>query len=172
MPNQRRCASIWTMRHVDSLLRLTVLALCSVAATGASLDLSNDADGRERSLPPPPQLGPPASEEPFLTRRPRIVRPGTLMTLSGGGFIPGERVVIEFATRELGAARANTSGRFNGKHVRFPRDWRLAGAESIRATGEQSLVHVERPIQVRCKRGYRRRGSFCLAPGAPGFSGP
>ena len=112
------------------------------------------------------------NEESFLKRRPRIVRPGTLMTLSGGGFQPGERVVIMFSTEELGAATANTSGRFNGKRVRFPRDWGFAGQSSIRATGEQSILTVERPIEIRCKHGYRQRLSSCVAPGTPGFGGP
>jgi hypothetical protein len=172
-------AQVGKVPYIDSLLRQAILAVCGAAAIWGGLALRADDGAAEPSPSPGPDLpalrpdpGPDEGEEPFLKRRPRTVQPGTLMTLSGGGFKPGERVVIKFATTELGGATANTSGRFNGKRVRFPRDWAFAGQSSIRATGEQSVVTVERPIEVRCKTGYRQRLSSCLAPGTPGYSGP
>ena len=164
--------AFWT-----SLPGILTGAAATIGAVAALLALfvgddSPDNGRPEPAQPPPPALGPAGNEEPFLKRRPGIVQPGTLMTLSGGGFSPGERVVIEFKTKELGAATANTSGRFNGKRVRFPRDEEFAGSFSIRASGERSLVSVNRPIEVRCKDGYRQRLSSCFAPGTPGFDGP
>jgi hypothetical protein len=77
------------------------------------------------------------------------------------------RVLDDGARRPHG----QTSGRFNGKQVRFPGDWRFAGSGFIHAIGEQRVVHVGRPLEV-SKEGDRQRLSSLFCAGHAGFAGP
>ena len=74
--------------------------------------------------------------------------PGTALSVSGGGFAPGERVRLRFHSTELVSVTANGEGAFSGASVRVPVDWKFKGQFLIIASGETSVRSVSEPFQV------------------------
>jgi hypothetical protein len=121
--------------------------------------------------PPPPARARPADEL-ALDLRPTTARLGSSISVTGRGFQPGERVVIQLGTRELGATRADRRGRFANKRVQIPSEYPFVGQRDIAANGDASLQHVSRPIELECNEGYQRVRDVCYAPGEPGAPAP
>jgi hypothetical protein len=107
--------------------------------------------------------------EPGLVLRPRTVRAGNWISVSGRRFQPRERVVITLEGYELGATRANARGRFRNKRFQIPSnsDFAFAGQFRIRAEGDASHRHVVRPIKLHCGEGYQRVLGSCLRGSMP-----
>lgn len=170
---------VGTMPVVNSLGRQLTLALCGAALIGGGLALrdgdksSTGNTGNNAGMPsvtlPGIDFGDREREEEALEVSPRKARPGSVLKLSGRGFEPGERVEIKFSTDTLGATTANTDGRFFDKRIRLPSDWGFAGRETVRASGQKSLVSPDVQIEMRCKVGHERVLNSCVAPGEPGF---
>jgi hypothetical protein len=122
--------------------------------------------------PPPPPAPARVLDELGLVLRPTTAQAGSWISVTGRGFQPGERVVIQFGTDELGATRADRRGRFANKRVQIPSEYPFVGQHQIAAIGDASIRHVRRPIALECKEGYRRVLSGCRAPGEPGGPAP
>lgn len=74
--------------------------------------------------------------------------PGTMLTISGSGFEPGETIVLRFNTEEVGRVDADGEGAFAGTSVQVPGDWPFTGQETFIATGQSSIRSATRPFEV------------------------
>jgi len=111
--------------------------------------------------------------EPGLVVRPRTVRAGSWIRVSGRRFEPRERVVITLQGYELGATRANARGRFVNKRVQIPfdSDFPFAGQFPIKAEGEASHRHAVRQIKRHCGEGHEQVLRSCMGGPIPGQTG-
>jgi hypothetical protein len=75
--------------------------------------------------------------------------PGTTLSVSGGGFTPGELVRIRFHATEVAKVQADAQGAFSGVFLKVPPDWKFRGRTfQIVATGATSIRSVGQPFDV------------------------
>jgi hypothetical protein len=74
--------------------------------------------------------------------------PGTVLTVAGTGFDPGETVEIDFSTARVGKVVADGKGAFSATQITIPSDWVFKGQVGIHATGRTSVKSVEEPFTV------------------------
>lgn len=92
--------------------------------------------------------GRPAAAEASLNLSRSAGPPGTSLTVSGGGFAPGETVEILFHGLQRGKATADSTGAFGPTPITIPPDWQFKGQFDITAEGRTSIRHVSEPFQV------------------------
>ncbi len=75
---------------------------------------------------------------------------GSQVKVSGQGFAPGETVVIEMQTTEIGRTTANNAGSFSGVEVTIPQQFSVFAPRqfAVKAMGASSLLFSSAPFTV------------------------
>ena len=75
---------------------------------------------------------------------------GTSVKVSGEGFAPGEEIVLEVHTMEVGRTNAGSNGSFSGVAVTIPTYFGQFAPKQfpVKATGRTSQQHARAPFTV------------------------